>query len=93
MCFGTTAAVLSKSYAVERVEDARSALNTGGIQNGGVGGKKGYIYSSSCNFVVQLVLLVNAHKMAQPSSAKSKSVQKPHATLPETPVDLTGAPK
>jgi hypothetical protein len=31
---------------VERVEDAGSLLNTGGKENGGEGGKKGYIYLS-----------------------------------------------
>jgi len=31
----------------------------------------GYIYSSSCDFLVQLVLLVNEHKTAQPSSRRT----------------------
>jgi len=30
---------------------AGSVFNTGGKENGGVGGKKGYIYSSSCDLV------------------------------------------
>jgi hypothetical protein len=30
---------------------AGSVFRTGGRQNGGVGGKKGYVYSSSCNLV------------------------------------------
>ena len=29
--------------------------NTGGTENGGIGGKKRYIYSSSSDFLVQLV--------------------------------------
>jgi len=37
------------------VQDAGSAFNTGGRGNEGVGGKNGYIYSSSCDFLVQLV--------------------------------------
>jgi len=32
--------------------------NTGGKEKGGVGGKKGYIYSSSGNILVQLVSFV-----------------------------------
>ena len=53
MCFGTGWIVLCKSLDVERVEDAGGASNTGGKEKGGVGGKKGYIYSSSGNFSVQ----------------------------------------
>ena len=60
--------VLCKSCHVERVEDAGGGLNLGGKENGGVGGMKEYIYSSSCDFLVQLGLLVKQHKMAQPSS-------------------------
>jgi len=36
---------------VERVEDAGGVLNWGGKENGGEGGRKGYIYSSSCNLI------------------------------------------
>jgi len=36
---------------VKRVEDAGGVLNTGGKGNGGEGGKKGYIYSSSCDLI------------------------------------------
>jgi hypothetical protein len=36
-----------------RDQDAVSLYNTGGKENGGVGGKKGYIYSSSGDFLVQ----------------------------------------
>jgi len=32
-------------------------------------------------------------KLRGSTSAKCKSVRKPHANLPDTPVDLTGAPK
>jgi len=32
--------------------------NTGGKENGGVGGKKGYIFSSSGDVLVQLVTFV-----------------------------------
>jgi hypothetical protein len=63
--------VLCKSRVVERVENSGSVFNTGGIQNGGEGGKMGYIYSSSCDFLVQLVLLVNELKMAQSSSCRT----------------------
>jgi hypothetical protein len=46
-------------------------FNTGGKQNVGEGGKMGYIYSSSCDVLVQLVLLVNEHKTAQLSSCRT----------------------
>ena len=36
---------------VESVEDAGGVLNTGGNENGGEVGKKGYIYSSSCDLI------------------------------------------
>jgi hypothetical protein len=36
---------------VERVEHAGGVLNTGGKENGGKGGKKGYLYSSSGNLI------------------------------------------
>jgi hypothetical protein len=42
-----------------------------GKQNGGEGRKKEYIYSSSCDLLLQLVLLVNQHKMTQSSSCKT----------------------
>ena len=54
-----------RSCDVEGVEHAGGELNMGRKENVGVGRKKGYIYSSSCNFLVQLVSLVNKHKMAQ----------------------------
>jgi len=41
-----------------RDQDAVGVYNMGGQENGGVGGKKGYIYSSSGNFLVQLVSCV-----------------------------------
>jgi len=56
VCFGTKGIVLSKSHNVEIVQDAvcliaGSVFNTGGKENGGVVGKKGYINSSSCNLI------------------------------------------
>ena len=68
MCFETSGVVLCKSRDVERVEDAGSVLNTEGKANGGVGGKKGYVYCISCDFLVQLVWFVKEHKTGQPSS-------------------------
>jgi hypothetical protein len=62
---------LCKPHVVERVQDAGGLCNTGGKQNGGEGGKQGYIYSSSSNFLVQLVVLVNQHKLAQPLSCRT----------------------
>ena len=60
--------VLCKSHNVQIVQNAGGVSNTGGKENGDEGGKKGYIYSSSCDFLVELVLLVNKHNTAQPSS-------------------------
>ena len=68
MCFGARGVVLCKSSNVEMVQDAGSVFDTGVKENGGVGRKKGYIYSSSSDCLVQLVLLVNEHNTAQPSS-------------------------
>ena len=59
--------VSCNSVDVVRVEDAGGVLNQGGKDNGGEGGKKDDIYSSSC------VLLVNEHKKAQHSSCTPSS--------------------
>jgi hypothetical protein len=59
---------LCQLHDVERVEDAGSVFNTEGKENGCVGGKMRYIYSRSCDFWIQRVLLVNEPKMGQPSS-------------------------
>jgi hypothetical protein len=71
VCFGTRGVVLCKSRVVERVQDPGCVFNMGGKQNGSEGGKMGYIYSSSCDFLIQLVLLVYEHKMAQLSSCRT----------------------
>jgi hypothetical protein len=63
--------VLCKSRVIERVQDSSGVVNTAGKQNGGEGGKMGYIYPSCCDFLVQLVLLVNEQKTAQPSSCRT----------------------
>ena len=55
MCFGMRGVVLGKSRDVEIVQDAGGVYNTGGKEKGGVGGKQGYIYSTSGDFLVQLV--------------------------------------
>jgi hypothetical protein len=68
VCFGTTGVVLYKSRVVNRVQVPGQVFNMGGKQNGVEGGKMGYIYSSSCNFLLPLVLLVKEHKTAQRSS-------------------------
>jgi hypothetical protein len=43
--------VLCTSRDVKIVQDAAGVLNIGEKDNGGVGGKKGYIYSSSCDLI------------------------------------------
>ena len=55
MCFGTGGIVLCQSRDVEIVQNAGGVLNTGGKENEVVGGKKGYIYLSYCDCLVQLV--------------------------------------
>jgi hypothetical protein len=67
VCFGTRGVDLFMSHDVETLDDAGGVFNPGAQGNGGVGEKKGYIYSSSCDFLVQPILLVNEHKMAQSS--------------------------
>ena len=59
MCLGTRGVDVCQSHDVEIVQDAGGVFNMGGKENEGVGGKKGYIYSSSCDFLVQLVRYVN----------------------------------
>jgi hypothetical protein len=48
---GTRGVVLGKSHDVDTIEDADNVLNTGLKDNGGVSGKKGYVYSSSCSLI------------------------------------------
>ena len=55
MCFGIGGIVFGKSCDVEIVQEARVVFNTGEKDNERVGRKRGYIYSSSCDFLVQLV--------------------------------------
>jgi hypothetical protein len=70
-----------KSSDVKIVQDACIVFNTGGKGNGGVGMKMGYMYSSSCDCLIQFVLLVNEHKTAQPLSSATTGHfihEKPH---------------
>jgi len=55
LCCGTRGVGLCKSRDVEIVQDASGVFNMGGKVNGGVGGKMGNLYSSSRDFLVQLV--------------------------------------
>jgi len=43
--------VLRNSRGVEIVQDAGGVYNTGGKGNEAVGRKKGYVYSSFCDFI------------------------------------------
>ena len=52
MSFRMRDVVLCKSRVVERVQDPGGVFHMGGKQNGGEGGKMGYIYSNSCDFLV-----------------------------------------
>jgi hypothetical protein len=71
VCCGTRGVVLRKSHVGDRVQDPGGMFNAGGKQNVGEGGKKRYIISSSCDALVQLVLLLREHKMAQPASCRT----------------------
>jgi hypothetical protein len=62
---------LGKSRGVQRVQDPVGVFNMGGKQNGGKDGMMGYIYSSSCDFFVQHVLLVNDHTTAKCSFSRT----------------------
>jgi len=57
VCFGTRGVVLCRSRDVEIVQNAGSVFNLGRKENGGVGGKKVYIYSSSCDLIHILCFL------------------------------------
>jgi hypothetical protein len=61
---------LPESRVDKRVQDPGSVFNMGAKYSGGVAGKMGYIYSTSCDFLDQLVLLVKEHKTAQLSSCR-----------------------
>jgi len=52
VCFEMRGVGLNKLHNVEIVQDDGGELNTEGKEKGGVGGKKGYIYTRS---LVQLV--------------------------------------
>jgi len=54
LCFGTRGIVLCKSRDVKKVQHAGGVSITGGKENRGVGEEKGTIYSSSCDYLVQL---------------------------------------
>jgi hypothetical protein len=43
--------VLCKSHDIKIVQDAAGVFNPGAKDSAGVGGKKGYIYSSSCDLI------------------------------------------
>jgi hypothetical protein len=47
--------VVCKSHYCEIVQDSGGEFNNGGNENGGVGGKKGYAYSSFCDFLVEFL--------------------------------------
>jgi len=70
---------MCKSCDIKLVQDAGGVFDTGGNVYGDVGGTKGYIYSSSCDFLVYLVRYHNFDsypavcgltipKMARPAS-------------------------
>jgi hypothetical protein len=59
---------MSKLCNVEIVQEAGNVFDREGKEDGGEGGQNDDLYSSSCKFFVQHVLLVNKHITAQPSS-------------------------
>jgi hypothetical protein len=69
--FGMRGVAMCMSCHIERVQVAGGVFKTGGKENGGKVGKKGYIYSSSCNILVQPGLLVDQNNLPQPSSCTS----------------------
>jgi hypothetical protein len=68
VCFGTRGIEFSNSRDVNIVQDTCCVFNTGGKEDGSAGVEKGYISASSCDILVQLVLLVNKDKQAKLSS-------------------------
>jgi len=51
VCFKTRGVILCESRDVEKVQDAGGVSNMWGKENGGLGGKKGYIYSSAHDLI------------------------------------------
>jgi len=59
VCFRTRSVVLCKARDVKIVQGAGGVFNMWGKENRGVGWKKGYTYSGSCDFLVQIVSIDN----------------------------------
>jgi len=57
VCFARRGVVVCKSPDVEIAQEAGVVYNAGGNENGGVGGKKQFISSISCDLLVEHVLL------------------------------------
>jgi hypothetical protein len=51
VCFTGRGVILYKTRDVDGIDDTGSEVNPGGRENGGVDGKKGYLYSSSRNLI------------------------------------------
>jgi hypothetical protein len=51
VCITARGVILCKTRDVDGIEDTRSEVNPGRRENGGVDGKKGYLYSSSRNLI------------------------------------------
>jgi hypothetical protein len=71
VCFGTRGNILCRSHDIEGVQDTGGVFNMGGIQYSGTHRKKGYIYSSCHNLLIQLVLLVIGYETVQPASCRT----------------------
>ena len=83
VCFGMRGVILCNSGDVEKVQDARSVFKSGGKENEGVGRKKRYIYSSSSDFLVQLVRYDNVD--AYPAFSWLTNTKRPSLRLAQPP--------
>ena len=85
MCFGTRGGVYGKSHDVERVQDPGGVYDTGGKEKGGVCRNTGYIYSSSGDFLVQLVRYDTFD--SYPGFCWSTNTKQPSLHLAQPPAD------
>jgi len=81
--FGTRGVVQCKSCDVEIDQDAGSVCDTWGKDNAGEGGKKWYMYPSSCKFFVELSRHDNCE--SYPAFRWLKNTKQLNVHLPQLP--------
>ena len=81
--FRTRSYAVCKSCDVEILQDCGGVFNSGGKENCSVGAKKRYIYSSFCDFLLQLVKYDNVD--SYPAFCRLTNTQRPCLHLAQWP--------